>query len=84
MLAIKRRTKRYPTDLTDEKWARIAPLWPPPANRGRKLGVDLREVLNATRYMAIMCQRLERPPSPHHHRPVVPQARSASPSFPQR
>lgn len=51
MASIERRTKRYPTDLTDEEWARIAPLLPPPAQRGRKPAVDLREVLNAIRYM---------------------------------
>jgi len=45
--AIERKTKRYPTDLTDEEWARIAPLLPKPAKRGRKRDVDLREVLNA-------------------------------------
>lgn len=51
MAAIERKTKRYPTDLTDEEWTRIAPLLPKPARRGRKPGVDLREVLNAIRYM---------------------------------
>ena len=51
MAAIERKTKRYPTDLTDEEWERIAPLLPKPAKRGRKPEVDLREVLNAIRYM---------------------------------
>ena len=51
MAAIERKTKRYPTDLTDEEWQRIAPLLPVPARRGRKPGVELREVLNAIRYM---------------------------------
>lgn len=51
MAAIERKTKRYPTDLTDEEWARIEPLLPRPARRGRKPWVDLREVLNAIRYM---------------------------------
>ena len=51
MAVIERRTKRYPTDLTDEEWAQIAPLLPPPAKRGRKPEVDLRAVLNAIRYM---------------------------------
>ena len=51
MAAIERKTKRYPSDLTDEEWARIAPLLPKPARRGRKPEVDLREVLNAIRYM---------------------------------
>ncbi|WP_146220156.1 transposase, partial [Komagataeibacter saccharivorans] len=32
MANITRKTKRYPSDLTDEEWERIAPLMPP-ANR---------------------------------------------------
>ena len=51
MAAIERKTKRYPSDLTDEEWARLAPLLPEPAKRGRRPEVDLREVLNAIRYM---------------------------------
>lgn len=51
MAAIERKTRRYPTDLTDEEWGRITPLLPTPAKLGRKRGVDLREVLNAIRYM---------------------------------
>ena len=43
---------RYPTDLTDAEWARVLPLLPGPARRGRRSGVDLREMLNAIRYMA--------------------------------
>ena len=50
--AIEQQTKCYPSDLTDEEWARIAPLLPRPARRGRRPMVDLREVLNAIRYMA--------------------------------
>ena len=41
--------KRYPSDLTDEAWAAVAPLLPAPARRGRKRCVDLREILNAIR-----------------------------------
>lgn len=52
MAKIARKTKRYPSDLTDEEWQRIAPLLPRPARRGRKPGVDLREIVNAIRYMA--------------------------------
>src|SRR6476469_3518067 len=52
MADIEKKTKRYPSDLTDEEWKRIAPLLPKPAKRGRKPAVDLREVLNAIRYMA--------------------------------
>jgi transposase len=52
MAAIARKTKRYPTDLTDEEWDRIKPLMPEPPKRGRPPVVDLREMLNAIRYMA--------------------------------
>jgi transposase len=51
MAAIERKAKRYPTDLTDEEWLKISPLLPAPPRRGRKPGVDLREILNAIRYM---------------------------------
>ena len=51
MAAIERKTKRYPSDLTDEEWDRIAPLLPKPSRRGRKPSVAMREVLNAVRYM---------------------------------
>jgi putative transposase len=43
--------KRYPTDLTDEEWLRIEPPSPPCGATGRKRSVDLREILNAIRYM---------------------------------
>lgn len=52
MIDIAKKTKRYPSDLTDEEWERIAPFLPRPAKKDRKPGVDLREVLNAIRYMA--------------------------------
>ena len=52
MAEIARKTKRYPSDLTDEEWERIAPLMPKPPRRGRKPAVDFREILNAIRYMA--------------------------------
>jgi putative transposase len=51
MVDIARKTKRYPTDQTDDKW-RIEPLMPKPPRRGRKVKVDLREILNAIRSMA--------------------------------
>jgi transposase len=44
--------RRYPTDVTDEEWAQIRPLLPRPARRGRRPAVDLREILNAIRYLA--------------------------------
>lgn len=51
MADIARKTKRYPSGLTDEKWERIAPLMPKPARRGRRRRVDLHEIVNAVRYL---------------------------------
>ena len=51
MAEIARKTKRYPSDLTDEEWAQIAPLMPRPGRRGRPREMDLREVINALRYL---------------------------------
>jgi putative transposase len=51
MAKIEKKTKRYATDLTDEEWSRIEPLLPKPAKTGRRRRVDLREVLNAIRYL---------------------------------
>src|SRR5271154_152803 len=52
MAKIEKKTKRYPSDLTDEEWARIEPFLPHASKAGRPIEVDLREVLNAIRYMA--------------------------------
>ena len=52
MAEIAKKTKRYPTDLTDEEWERIRPLLPKAPRRGRKPKTDMREVMNAIRYMA--------------------------------
>ena len=51
MARIERQTKRYPTDLTDKEWERIAPLLPGACGAGRPRRTDLREVLNAIRYL---------------------------------
>jgi transposase len=51
MARIERQTKRYPSDLTDKEWAAVAPLMPGAARIGRQRRIDLREVLNAIRYM---------------------------------
>jgi transposase len=51
MAEISRKTKRYPSDVTDEEWARIAPLMPKAKRRGRPRKVDFREVINALRYL---------------------------------
>lgn len=51
MAKIAEKTKRYPSDLTDEEWAMIAPLMPKPGRRGRPREVEFREVINAVRYL---------------------------------
>jgi len=51
MAKIAKKTKRYPSDLTDEEWERIVPLMPRPERRGRPREVDFREVINAVRYL---------------------------------
>src|SRR5277367_1544268 len=51
MAQIAKKTKRYPSDLTDEEWERIALLMPIPGRRGRPRKVDFREVVNAVRYL---------------------------------
>ncbi len=51
MAEIERKTKRYPTDLTDAEWVRIVPLLPSSHHLGRPRETDLREVLNAIRYL---------------------------------
>lgn len=52
MAAIEKKTRRYPTDLTDEEWSQVEPLLPKPGRTGRRRRIDLREVLNAIRYLA--------------------------------
>ncbi len=51
MAAIAQKTKRYPSDLTDEEWDRIAPMMPAPGRTGRPREVAFREVINAIRYL---------------------------------
>ena len=46
------RRQRYPSDLTDAEWQRLAPLIPPAKPGGRPRGVDMREVLNGIFYVA--------------------------------
>jgi putative transposase len=52
MAAIEKKTRRYPTDLTDEEWSQVEPLLPRAGKTGRRRRIDLREVLNALRYLA--------------------------------
>jgi transposase len=42
---------RYPSDVTDEEWAAIAPLIPPARRGGRKRTVNIREVFNGLMYV---------------------------------
>lgn len=49
MAEIKKKTERYPTDLTEEEWTRIRPLLPGLAKSGRPVGTDLRAGLNVIR-----------------------------------
>jgi len=42
---------RYPSDLTDEEWAIIAPMIPPAKRGGGKRMVSLREVVNGLMYV---------------------------------
>jgi hypothetical protein len=52
MAEIEKKTKRYPTDLTDEEWARIEPFLPGAANSGRPVRTTLGRVLSETRQRA--------------------------------
>lgn len=47
----KREQLRYPSDVTDEEWAEIAPLIPPARRGGRKRTVNIREVFNGLLYV---------------------------------
>ena len=49
--AADRRGLRYPSDLTDDEWALVAPLIRPAKRGGRPRSVDIREVLNAVFYV---------------------------------
>jgi putative transposase len=42
--------QRYPSDLTDQEWAVLAPELPPPVPAGTPRTIDPREVVNAIRY----------------------------------
>ncbi len=45
------RKGRYPSDLTDAEWAVIEPLIPQAKRGGRPRETDMREVMNAVRYV---------------------------------
>jgi transposase len=51
MAMIARKTKRYPSDLTDEERERIVPLMPNPGSKGRPSEVEFRDVIKAVYYL---------------------------------
>jgi transposase len=56
------RAGRYPSDLTDAEWAIVAPMIPAPRRGGRPRETDMREVMNAVRYvLRTGCQWRELP-----------------------
>jgi transposase len=50
-VAARRIGQRYDSDLTDEEWALVAPLIPPPKRGGGKRRVNIREVVNGIFYV---------------------------------
>lgn len=42
----------YPSDVTNEQWALLEPVFNPPGKRGPKHGEDLRKVVNAMLYIS--------------------------------
>ena len=61
---------RYPSDVTDEEWAEIAPLIPPARRGGRKRTVNIREVFNGlavrVEYRLSVAGAAERVPAAQH------------------
>jgi transposase len=49
--AYERKSCRYPSDLTDEEWAIVSPLMPPPRKARRHPVPETRELLNAILYV---------------------------------
>ena len=56
------RSGRYPSDLSDEEWGIIEPMIPAARSGGRRRETDMREVMNAVRYvLRTGCQWRELP-----------------------
>jgi hypothetical protein len=51
MAQIEQKTKRSPSDLTDEEWSATEPFMPKAGSTDSPRRTDLREVLNAIRYL---------------------------------
>ena len=47
------REERYPSDVTDTEWAIIAPMIPPQRQGVGHRETDMREVMNAVRYVCV-------------------------------
>ena len=52
MRLMKRKRKPYPTDLTDEQWAKLESHLPKLQGRGAPRRVDMREIINALLYLS--------------------------------
>jgi putative transposase len=48
---IEKKTKRYPSDLADEEWSVVEPFLAKVGATGSPRRTDLREILNALRYL---------------------------------
>lgn len=48
---IEKKTKRHPSDLTDEAWSAVQSFMPKASSTGSPRQTDLREALNAIRYL---------------------------------
>src|SRR5262245_58305114 len=55
---------RYPSDLTDDEWAVVAPMIPPARHGGRKRSVNVRGVLNGIFYVLWTGASGRRDPTP--------------------
>ena len=51
MVAVEKKTERYPSDLTDEEWVLIEPEIGPAKRGGNKRTVNIREVINGLMYI---------------------------------
>jgi transposase len=51
MAKIEKKTKRYPSDLTNEEWSAVEPFLPKTCLTGSPRRTDLREIMNAIRYL---------------------------------
>jgi putative transposase len=51
MAKIEKKTKRYPSELTDEELSAVAPFLPKAGATGSPRQIDLRDILNAIRYL---------------------------------